>query len=41
MTRDVVDQDFSQMTKSTSDDAMIMGVLEKERSPKRRLRLVA
>jgi predicted acylesterase/phospholipase RssA len=41
MTRDVVDQDFSQMTKSTSDDAMIMNVLEKERSPKRRLRLVA
>jgi predicted acylesterase/phospholipase RssA len=41
MTRDVVDQDFSQMTKSTSDDAMIMSVLERERAPKRRLRLVA
>lgn len=41
MTRDVVDQDFSQMIKSTSDDATIMGVLEKQTVAKRRLRLVA
>ena len=41
MTREVVDHDFNQMTKSTSDDAMIMGVLEKESSPRSRLRLVA
>lgn len=42
MTREVVDRDFSKMTKSTSDDAMIMGVLEKESPPaRRRLRLVA
>jgi predicted acylesterase/phospholipase RssA len=41
MTRDVVDHDFSQMMKSTSDDATIMGVLEKPNAPKRRLRLVA
>lgn len=39
MTRDVVDRDFNQMTKS-SDDATIMGVLQKPQS-KRRLRLVA
>lgn len=41
MTREVVDRDFSKMTKSTSDDAIIMSVLEKETSPKRRLQLVA
>jgi hypothetical protein len=40
MTRDVVDRDFNQMTKS-SDDATIMGVLEKQTSAKRRLQLVA
>ncbi|HEX5036796.1 MAG TPA: patatin-like phospholipase family protein [bacterium] len=39
MTRDVVDRDFNQMTKS-SDDATIMGVLQKPQA-KRRLRLVA
>lgn len=41
MTRDVVDHDFSQLNKSTSDDATIMGVLEEEGSPRNRLRLVA
>ena len=42
MTREVVDRDFNRMTKSTSDDAIVMGILEKESpQPKRRLRLVA
>jgi predicted acylesterase/phospholipase RssA len=41
MTREVVDRDFGKMSKSTSDDATIMGVLEKESVPRRRLRLVA
>ncbi len=40
MTREIVDRDLQKMKKPTSDDAMIMGVLEKE-SPKSRLRLVA
>ena len=41
MTREVVERDYSKMSKSTSDDAIIMSVLEKESSPRRRLRLVA
>lgn len=41
MTREIVNRDYHQMTKSTSDDATIMGVLEKEAHPKKKLRLVA
>lgn len=41
MTREVVDRDFNKMSKTTSDDAMIMSVLEKETPARRRLRLVA
>ncbi len=42
MTRDVVERDFKKMTRSTSDDETIMGVLEKESTPsKRSLELVA
>ncbi len=41
MTREVVDRDYSRMTKSTSDDSTIMGVLEKETPLKKRLSLVA
>ncbi|MBI3540835.1 MAG: hypothetical protein HY073_01645 [Deltaproteobacteria bacterium] len=41
MTRDIVERDFSKMAKSTSDDATIMSVLQKEANPRRRLQLVA
>ena len=41
MTREVVNRDYNRMSKSTSDDATIMGVLEKETLPRRKLRLVA
>jgi len=41
MTREVVERDFSQMNRSTSDDSTIMGVLEKEPAARRRLSLVA
>lgn len=41
MTREVVERDYTYMTKSTSDDSTIMGILEKETPPKKRLRLVA
>ncbi len=41
MSREVVNRDFSQLMRSTSDDATIMSVLEKDSSPRRRLRLVA
>ncbi len=34
MTRDVVEQGFCQLTKSTSDDATIMNILEKESRPR-------
>ncbi len=41
MSREAVERDYSQMSKSTSDDATIMGVLEKETTMRRKLRLVA
>ncbi len=41
MTHEVVNRDYHQMNKSTSDDAIIMGVLEKETHSKRKLHLVA
>ncbi len=42
MTRDVVNRDFNNMTKPTSDDSTIMSILERETTPsKKRLRLVA
>ncbi len=43
MSREMVDRDFSKITKPTSDDTTIMNVLEKEpqNNSKKRLRLVA
>lgn len=41
MTREIVDRDLQKMSRPTSDDALIMGVMEKELPSKKRLRLVA